>query len=600
MIGEYDARQAWAQWECRSMAHWMVGHIGESHITAREHVRVAASLRQFKVLRETFAAGRLSYARVRAVSRVMNEGNESELVELAIATTAAQLERFVSVAARKSVNDNENSAEDLFERRSMLLRQNDDDTWEHRATLPTDIGVMLRELLREREIEFRREHPDEIVRGDQRLCDAFATLVTQAAQTPFDEESDDRADNDTNDSAESFNRSTTSDQGIVNHDSTESVYDANAPGDSHETATDDFAESGKGTNSLRDRPETVITDSAESPDGSYLSGTGPDTVITDSAESHEYFDKDGDDEGRDFGWTNEYDDDSAKTPETSDISPAINTRNITKTVPAETVSPSSTKSASTKPKNGRYTEKKRRPLIVFNRYPDGDMLGKFAIPSTTADRHVCESDCIVLDHTADGDPLNQGRSRRSPTAAQRRTVLQRDQSCSFPGCNTRKDLHIHHIIEWGSGKNGKTNIINLIGICSWHHRVIHDQYWTITGQPGGILTFTRPETATRRGLTTQPPNQPVDIDTIIDQILNRHLTDHATADHATDDSDYQNGDYQHQVDTYESTNYGQQRIDTIRPTGTGRFDLGYAVANHLANEETRTKRANKAEAAQAS
>ena len=114
-------------------------------------------------------------------------------------------------------------------------------------------------------------------------------------------------------------------------------------------------------------------------------------------------------------------------------------------------------------------------------------------------------------------------------------------------------------------------------------RIIHDQRWTIAGQPGSALTFTRPETETQRGLTTQLSTEPVDIEKLIDDLLNRHLADHA--------SDYLDNDYQRQVDSYEPTNYGRPRIDTIRPTGIGRFDLGYAVANHLANQENAQRRA---------
>ena len=509
MVGEYDAREAWAQWECRSMAHWMVGHLGESLVTAREHVRVAAALRKFPVLRQTFAEGRLSYARVRAVSRVMDASNEAELVTLAIATTASQLERFVSVAARLTVNDKPDSADDLFERRSMLLRQNDDDTWELRATLPTDAGIILRGLLRERENEFRSEHPNEVVRGDQRLCDAFAALVAYAAETQPDTDGDESDDvgkpRSEHDSAESF---------------------------------DDFDSVEAGTDSPIGPADALLDDSAES----------------------------------------------------------------SKTVK------STSKRRPKKPKNGRFTERRRRPLVVINRFPDGDLLGRFAIPSTTADRHECDSFCIDLDHTADGDPLNFGRMRRFPTAAQRRTVLQRDQSCCFPGCNSRLNLHIHHIIEWG--QSGTTDVINLIALCGWHHRIIHDQHWTITGQPGGALTFTRPERENQRGLSTQLATEPFDIERLIADILNRHQVDYATDDLHNDDADndysdndysdndhshndYSHNDYQRQVDAYEPTNYGRQRIDTIRPTGIDRFDLGYAVSNHLANQENRLRRAQR-------
>ena len=39
MIGELDRREAWATWECRSMADWLSWHCGLSKRAGREQVR---------------------------------------------------------------------------------------------------------------------------------------------------------------------------------------------------------------------------------------------------------------------------------------------------------------------------------------------------------------------------------------------------------------------------------------------------------------------------------------------------------------------------------------------------------------------------------
>ena len=49
---------------------------------AREHVRVARSLGRLPVTAAAFAAGRLSYSKVRAITRVADDATEIELVEL--------------------------------------------------------------------------------------------------------------------------------------------------------------------------------------------------------------------------------------------------------------------------------------------------------------------------------------------------------------------------------------------------------------------------------------------------------------------------------------------------------------------------------------
>ena len=62
--------------------------------TAREHVRVARALRDLPVIRAEFAAARLSYAKVRALTRIATPDTEAGLAEIAGPMTGNQLERF--------------------------------------------------------------------------------------------------------------------------------------------------------------------------------------------------------------------------------------------------------------------------------------------------------------------------------------------------------------------------------------------------------------------------------------------------------------------------------------------------------------------------
>jgi hypothetical protein len=89
LLGEFDARQGWAGFGVTSCAQWLSWkcHIG-GH-AAREQVRVARALRDLPVVRAEFGAGRLSYAKVRAITRVACADSESDLVDLAATATAA-------------------------------------------------------------------------------------------------------------------------------------------------------------------------------------------------------------------------------------------------------------------------------------------------------------------------------------------------------------------------------------------------------------------------------------------------------------------------------------------------------------------------------
>ena len=96
LLGEFDAREGWAEsGGLRSTAHWLSWRVGYRLGVAREKVRVARALRRLPLLRATFGQGRLSYCKVRAVSRVATTETETELVQIALGATGAQLETVV-------------------------------------------------------------------------------------------------------------------------------------------------------------------------------------------------------------------------------------------------------------------------------------------------------------------------------------------------------------------------------------------------------------------------------------------------------------------------------------------------------------------------
>ncbi len=93
LVGEFDERQGWAGPGLRSCAHWLSWRCGISLRTARDHVRVARRLRPLPVTTRTFAEGRLSYSKVRAICRVATPATEGQLVETSLCATASQVER---------------------------------------------------------------------------------------------------------------------------------------------------------------------------------------------------------------------------------------------------------------------------------------------------------------------------------------------------------------------------------------------------------------------------------------------------------------------------------------------------------------------------
>ncbi len=97
--------------------------------------------------------------------------------------------------------------------------------------------------------------------------------------------------------------------------------------------------------------------------------------------------------------------------------------------------------------------------------------------------------------------LDQGRDTRLANRAQRRALRAMYSSCGIPGCSVGFDrCHIHHIIWWRNG--GRTDLHNLLPVCTKHHGNIHHDNWVITLGPNQELTLTLPDGTI---MTTGPP-----------------------------------------------------------------------------------------------
>jgi hypothetical protein len=130
LVAEFDRRDGFASWECMTTAHWLNWKCGIGMHAAREQVRVARRLAELPHVRAAFATGRLSYSKVRAISRVAHPAIEADLVAMAEHATAQQMEEACGALRRcRDVAESEaelEEAERLATARSHLtLRQRD-------------------------------------------------------------------------------------------------------------------------------------------------------------------------------------------------------------------------------------------------------------------------------------------------------------------------------------------------------------------------------------------------------------------------------------------------------------------------------------------
>ncbi|MDQ4097520.1 MAG: HNH endonuclease [Actinomycetota bacterium] len=134
-----------------------------------------------------------------------------------------------------------------------------------------------------------------------------------------------------------------------------------------------------------------------------------------------------------------------------------------------------------------------RATVVIHTDADllvGELEGGPVISAEALRRQLCDARLEVVAHAANGTPLGVGRARRNPPAWLVRQVRRRDGSCRFPGCERQRWGHCHHVRHWTD--LGPTDLSNLLWLCPFHHRLVHEGGWSIRGDPAGEVLFVRP------------------------------------------------------------------------------------------------------------
>jgi Domain of unknown function (DUF222)/HNH endonuclease len=182
LLGDFDARRGWASWEMSSCASWLSWKCQLSSGTAREHVRVARALRDLPVIRAEFGAGRLSYAKVRALTRIATPATEAGLAEIAGPMTGNQLERFAR--AHRQVSTADDAAARV--RRRLVWRFEEDGSLSGTFRLPPLQGAVLLKALRAAVSDLEHPHPSDIEQGlaTQEPGVSAETPVTGQPQPP--------------------------------------------------------------------------------------------------------------------------------------------------------------------------------------------------------------------------------------------------------------------------------------------------------------------------------------------------------------------------------------------------------------------------------
>jgi 5-methylcytosine-specific restriction endonuclease McrA len=156
LIREFDARAGWNT-GFRSCAAWLSWRVGLDLGAARERVRVARALGTLPRLAEALARGELSYAKVRALTRVATPETEARLLAVGRAGTAAHVERIVRGWRRVDRLAEAREAARQHACRGLHVYQDDDGTVVLRGRLAPEVGaLLLRALDAARETLYQR------------------------------------------------------------------------------------------------------------------------------------------------------------------------------------------------------------------------------------------------------------------------------------------------------------------------------------------------------------------------------------------------------------------------------------------------------------
>src|SRR6266702_5129070 len=125
LIRDFDARGGW-NIGFTSCAAWLSWRVGLAPGAARERVRVARALGTLPLLAQALARAELSYAKVRALTRVATPETEERLLGVGRAGTADHVERIVRGWRRVDRNAEAREAATRHRSRALHVYRDDD------------------------------------------------------------------------------------------------------------------------------------------------------------------------------------------------------------------------------------------------------------------------------------------------------------------------------------------------------------------------------------------------------------------------------------------------------------------------------------------
>jgi hypothetical protein len=144
LIAEFDRRHAWSDGGLtKSCAHWLSWKCGLDLRAAREKVRVAAALVKLPTISAAMEQGRLSYSKVRALTRVATEATEEVLLNVALYGTTEHVEELVRRFRQVQEVQELSRVERQYAHRGFTHFYDQDGSLVVKLRLPAEAGALL-------------------------------------------------------------------------------------------------------------------------------------------------------------------------------------------------------------------------------------------------------------------------------------------------------------------------------------------------------------------------------------------------------------------------------------------------------------------------
>jgi hypothetical protein len=425
-IRQFDSECGWYSQGARTCAQWLSWRLGWDPGTAREHVRVAHRLGELPLIDDSLRRGETSYSKVRAMTRVATPANEEMLLEESRYTTGAQLERICRKYASIQRHDDGYGPKDDMERRYVSRRDTADGMVDITARLhPEEAAIVWAALER--------------IAGERCIARDLATAYAEersksvSAETPAGE-SPPRA-----------------------HEANHAGIEIDPPRETERPRR----RSQHSQPTQFDRADALVAIAEETVRGTRADRSPIELTIT-------------------------------VTPETLRVPPASPSPSTT-TTPATSSAYDLTCPApdAAEPSLVGWARLRLAPGGAEPLQPDPCDVGCFSdgtcVTPHAARRLAC--DCGVVGVVTDdqGIQLSVGRRKRTIPGPMKKALIRRDITCRFPGCCVRVFLQGHHIEHWIDG--GETKLDNMLSMCHWHHRFVHEYGYTTSINGNGELEF---------------------------------------------------------------------------------------------------------------